>query len=641
MVMNFAFEAQKTQQRLLAELDFSHLTSQQKAILVKRLESGFAPLFEQLFPLYGQCFDLHYHLKVLLQSFIDFHKKKRPAQIKDKSEFWFESNQNVGIAIYVDLLADDLSSLIDKIPYFESLGINYVHLMPLYLAPEGNSDGGYAISDYRTVSPNLGTNKDLKDLASALHKKGIRMVLDFVFNHTSDEHRWAEAAKSGDQEFQGYYYFMGEQEATEYNKTVREIFPQIRRGSFTYLPELDRHVWTTFNSFQWDLNYSNPAVFVAVVEEMLHLILNGCDVLRLDALAFVWKEKGTVCENLPKAHNLIKAFKACLDIAAPQVVFKSEAIVHPDEVNKYIGADECTLSYNPLMMALLWESLATRQTSLLYQSLERSFTIPEHTTWINYIRCHDDIGWLWDDAISDRLGIDGIGHRRFLNQFYTGQFEGSFAAGVPFQENPVNGDCRVCGTLASLAGVENAIAADDPLLLDHAIKRIRVLNGINFAMPGIPLLYQGDDLGVLNSNDYLNDQTKVDDSRWVHRKKLTKADFALAEAKSTPQGKIAQLIREMIQIRKAHSIFAADKFELVSFGNEHVFAFKRQSGGQTLLVIANMSEHLIALQHLPLGQSLSELIGQDTAINLLNKELINLPSLNLIEPLDILWLTKA
>lgn len=634
--MDITFEAQKTLQRLLAELDFSQLTPQKKSILIQRLTNGFHPLFNQLFPLYGQRFDLHYHLKVLLQSVIDFHKKKCPAQIKNKSAFWFESNQNIGIAVYVDLLADDLSSLIEKIPYFEALGVNYLHLMPLYLSPEGNSDGGYAISDYRTVSPKLGTNKDLKDLASALHKKGIRMVLDFVFNHTSDEHSWAQAAKAGDQEYQGYYYFMDEQDAIEYNQTVREIFPQIRRGSFTYLPELDRHVWTTFNSFQWDLNYSNPAVFVAVVEEMLHLILNGCDVLRLDALAFVWKEKGTVCENLPKAHNLIKAFKACLDIAAPHVVFKSEAIVHPDEVNKYIATDECTLSYNPLMMALLWESLATRQTNLLYQSLERSFQIPEHTSWVNYIRCHDDIGWLWDDTISDRLGIDGIGHRHFLNQFYTGQFAGSFAAGVPFQENPVNGDCRVCGTLASLAGVEKAIAADDPLLLDHAIKRIRVLNGINFAMPGIPLLYQGDDLGVLNNNDYLNDPTKADDSRWVHRKKLTRADFVLAEDLTTPQGKVAQLIREMIQIRKANDIFAAKAFELISLGSEHLFAFKRQSGDKVLLVIANISEH-----HVPIDSTLGELIGNQTAMNLLNNEQIDLSSFSLIEPLDLLWLTKT
>jgi amylosucrase len=629
------FEALQTKQRLLAELDFSTLTSQQKSIFMQRLDTNFIPLFQQVFPLYGHCFDLHYHLKVLLQSFINFQKKKRPAQIKNAPEHWFESNQNVGIAVYVDLLADDLTSLVDKIPYFESLGINYLHLMPLYLAPEGNSDGGYAISDYRTVSPNLGTNKDLKDLASALHKKGIRMVLDFVFNHTSDEHRWAQAAKTGDQEYQAYYHFLNEHDAAEYNNTVREIFPQVRRGSFTHLPVLDRHVWTTFNSFQWDLNYSNPAVFVAVVDEMLHLIANGCDVLRLDALAFVWKEKGTVCENLPKAHNLIKAFKRCLDIAAPHVVFKSEAIVHPDEVNKYIGADECTLSYNPLMMALLWDGLATRQTTLLYQSLERSFTIPKHTTWINYIRCHDDIGWLWDDAISDRLGINGQGHRRFLNQFYTGQFDGSFAAGVPFQENPVNGDCRVCGTLASLAGVENAIKADDPILLDHAIKRIRVLNGINFAMPGIPLLYQGDDLGVLNNDDYLNDATKVDDSRWVHRKKLTEKDFTLAQDKTAPQGKIAQMIREMIQIRKTNTLFAAQEFELVSLGNEHLFAFKRASGARTLLVIANLSEHRVSL-----AKPLSDILGQHTALDLLTDQNIDLLGLVAIEPLDILWLTQ-
>ncbi|MBJ7536125.1 alpha-amylase family protein [Marinomonas transparens] len=636
MVIDLSFESTKTHQRLLSELDLSHLTATQKASFIGRLESGFEPLFTQLYPLYGNCFDLYYHLKVLLQSFADFQKKKRPVQIKDNSEFWFESNKNVGIAVYVDLLADDLGSLIDKIPYFESLGINYLHLMPLYSAPEGNSDGGYAISDYRTVSPNLGTNKDLKDLASALHKKSIRMVLDFVFNHTSDEHRWAEAAKQGDKEFQGYYYFMDEQEASEYNQTVREIFPQIRRGSFTHYPELNSHVWTTFNSFQWDLNYSNPAVFVAVVEEMLHLILNGCDVLRLDALAFVWKEKGTVCENLPKAHNLIKAFKACLDIAAPKVVFKSEAIVHPDEVNKYIGADECTLSYNPLMMALLWESLATRQTQLLYQSLERSFQIPEHTTWINYIRCHDDIGWLWDDAISDRLGINGYGHRHFLNQFYTGQFEGAFAAGVPFQENPVNGDCRVCGTLASLAGVEKAVAQNDPVLLDHAIKRIRVLNGINFSMPGIPLLYQGDDLGVLNNDDYLADPAKEEDSRWVHRKKLTGKDFALAEDPTTPQGQIAKLIRDMIQIRKGNTIFAAQEFELITLNSGHLFAFKRRSANKTLVVVANMSEHLIQLT-----APLSEHLGQDSAYNLLSNENIDLLALEKIQPLDILWLTNA
>ncbi|ADZ90094.1 amylosucrase [Marinomonas mediterranea] len=630
--MNISFEAQKTLKRIIAELNLSHLKPKQKSDFLTRIEQGFEPLFTQLFPLYGERYDLHFHLATLFQAFADFSTKRRPAKIKDSDPNWIKSNKNVGIAVYVDQIADDLSSLIDKVPYFKELGVNYVHLMPLYLAPEGNSDGGYAISDYRTVSPNLGTNKDLKELAAALHKNGIRMVLDFVFNHTSDEHEWALEAKKGNLEYQDYYYFMSGQEANEFNQTVREIFPQVRRGSFTYMPEMDQHVWTTFNSFQWDLNYKNPAVFVAVVEEMLHLILNGCDVLRLDALAFVWKEKWTVCENLTKAHNLIKAFKACLDIAAPEVVFKSEAIVHPDEVNKYIGSDECTLSYNPLVMALLWESLATRKTPLLYSSMERSFTIPNDTAWINYIRCHDDIGWLWDDEVSGRLGINGYDHRLFLNQFYTGQFEGSFAAGVPFQANPTTGDCRVCGTLASLVGVESAINSGNELLLEHALRRIKLLNGINFALPGIPLLYQGDDLGVLNDDTYLQDPDKKEDSRWVQRKKLTESDFTMALDASTPQGKIAQLVRGMIKVRQENTIFAADEFELIHLNSEHLFGFIRKTDDQRLLTIANFSEHPIFLDG-----PLSRYLHCNQAKDLITNEVVDLPNLNIIEPLAVHW----
>ncbi|TDO98074.1 amylosucrase [Marinomonas balearica] len=633
--MNISFEAQKTLKRITDELDLSHLKPKQKSSFINGIEQGFEPLFTQLFPLYGERYDLHFHLRTLFQAFADFSTKRRPAKIKENDPNWFKSNKNVGIAVYVDQIADDLQSLIDKVPYFKELGVNYVHLMPLYLAPEGNSDGGYAISDYRTVAPNLGTNKDLKELAAALHKNGIRMVLDFVFNHTSDEHKWAVEAQNGDQTYQDYYYLMNGHEANEYNQTVREIFPQIRRGSFTYLPKLDQHVWTTFNSFQWDLNYKNPAVFVAVVEEMLHLILNGCDVLRLDALAFVWKEKWTVCENLPKAHNLIKAFKACLDIAAPEVVFKSEAIVHPDEVNKYIGSDECTLSYNPLTMALLWESLATRKTPLLYSSMERSFSIPQDTAWINYIRCHDDIGWLWDDEVSGRIGVDGFDHRLFLNQFYTGKFEGSFAAGVPFQENPTTGDCRVCGTLASLAGVESAVESGNDLLLDHALQRVKLLNGINFSLPGIPLLYQGDDLGVLNDSSYLQDPNKKDDSRWVQRKKLTASDFSAAEDETTPQGKIAKLIRGMIQVRQENLIFAAEDFELIHLNSEHLFGFIRKSGDQRLLTIANFSEHPIFLDG-----PLSRYLHCEQAKDLLTNQVIHLNDLTVIEPLNVHWLVS-
>ncbi|MFT6268545.1 MAG: amylosucrase [Alphaproteobacteria bacterium] len=221
---------------------------------------------------------------------------------------------------------------------------------------------------------------------------------------------------------------------------------------------------------------------------MLFLANIGCDALRLDALAFIWKEMGTTCENQDKAHELIRAFNACLQIVSPAVVFKSEAIVHPDEVVKYINIDECQLSYNPLLMALIWNSLATRKTRLIAASMQKTGDINNDCAWVNYVRYHDNIGWTFDDDVAAQVGIKGDVHRRFLNQFYTGQFHGSFASGVTFGENPSTGDCRVCGSLASLCGLKKAIDNNEPHLAGLAVKRILLVHSIILSIGGIPLL---------------------------------------------------------------------------------------------------------------------------------------------------------
>lgn len=602
--MDLGYEAGKTRDLILQEIDLTGIPPRRLAAFRERVDRHFPALFAHMLELYGTRYDAYLHIRRLMQSLASFQRQDPSPALPCDVTPWYQSQSQLGMAVYVDLFADDLRGLIARIPYLEKLGVTYLHLMPLYLAPEENSDGGYAVSDYRTVDPRLGTNDDLLALSAALHARGIRLVMDFVFNHTSDEHRWAEAARAGDPRFREFYYLVDEQEAQAYNSTLREIFPSVRRGSFTWNEAIGKWVWTTFNSFQWDLNYSNPDVFVSVAEEMLHLVSMGADVLRLDALAFVWKEKGTVCESLPKAHTVIRAFNLCLRLAAPHVVFKSEAIVHPDEVNRYIGLEECELSYNPLMMALMWESLATRRTELLNASMAKSFAIPEGTAWVNYIRCHDDIGWMWDDSISERLGINGHDHRAFLNRFYTGRFEGSFASGVPFQENPTTGDCRVCGTLASLAGVEKALASGNARHLDHALRRVRLLNAVALATPGLPLLYQGDDLGVLNDHSYLTDAGKREDSRWVHRKKLTAIDFDRARDPETPEGRIAADLAHLVKVRKSHRVFGRSSFRLVRLGDPHLFAFLREADGQRLLVIANFSEHV-----LPLALDIPALMG--------------------------------
>ncbi|WP_036823894.1 alpha-amylase family glycosyl hydrolase, partial [Photobacterium sanctipauli] len=582
----------------LESVELPKLTKKDEKVFIQRLEQSFPLLVSQLHQLYGDRYDFFFHLQklvvVLAKAFAGRKRKwKNLDESRLKNPDWYRSEEMLGMAVYVDLFAGDLQKLKQKIPYLKSLGINYLHLMPLYKAPEGDSDGGYAVSDYRKVDPSLGTEKDLLQLADALSDADISLVLDFVFNHTSDEHQWAKEARSGNPDFEDFYYFFTDKnEVDEYNQTCREIFPTVRRGSFTFLEDTEKWVWTTFNSFQWDLNYSNPAVFNAITDEMLFLANIGCQGLRLDALAFIWKEKWTQCESLPKAHTLIQAFNTCLQIAAPAVVFKSEAIVHPDEVAKYIDKDECQLSYNPLMMALMWESLATRETKLLTASLKKSFSISEQCNWVNYIRCHDDIGWTFDDAVAVELGINGFDHRRFLNQFYTGKFEGSFSTGVPFQENPTTGDCRVCGSLASLAGLEQAIRIDNSLYIEHAIKRIRLLNSINLSIGGIPLIYQGDELGVLNDYSYLEDEFKRDDTRWVNRPRISPHDTELAANQNSYEFRINQDLQQMIRLRKREPVFGKAKTEIIETGEPHLFAYLRtHDNGDKLLAVCNFSEH--------------------------------------------------
>ena len=433
-----------------------------------------------------------------------------------------------------------------------------------------------------SVDPALGTIDDLRRVATALRKAGISPVLDFVFNHTSDEHEWAIAAKAADPRFKDYYFiFEGREQPDQYERTVREIFPDEHPGAFSSLDD-GRWVWTTFHSYQWDLNYGNPRVFQAMAEEMLFIANLGVEFLRMDAVAFIWKRMGTSCENLPEAHTLIRAYNALARIAAPALLFKSEAIVHPDDVVKYISPAECQVSYNPLQMALLWNSLATREVNLLQQALEERHALPDGTAWVNYVRSHDDIGWTFADEDALDHGIQGFDHRQFLNRFYVNRHPGSFARGVPFQDNPATGDCRISGTCASLCGIEQ----DDP----HAVARILLLHGIVFAAGGIPLLYLGDEVGTTNDFSYLQDPGKAADSRWVHRPRRDIQRYAQRHDPSTTAGRIFEGLCRLSALRAATPELAGGS--LIGFRANHpsVLGFTRPGTAGPILVLANFSE---------------------------------------------------
>jgi len=568
---------------------------------IRRLRAHFPRLFSLYYHLYAGQYDFFFHLEDLVITLARMWLSRSSDLqaldgMRESDSTWLQSNRLLGGMIYVDLYAGNLRGLFGKIPYFKELGLTYLHLMPLFSVPAGENDGGYAVSSYREVNPILGTMDELSELAYELRQNGISLVLDFIFNHTSNEHEWAVRAIAGDQDYQDYYrIFPDRTTPDQYEKSLREIFPEEHPGAFTYWPEMGQWVWTTFHSNQWDLNYANPVVFNRMVEEMLSLANRGVEVLRLDAVAFTWKQLGTVCENLPEAHVLIQAFNAAARIAAPSLLFKSEAIVHPEEVVKYISPQECQLSYNPLLMALLWNSLATREVRMLNQALRERFKLPTGCAWVNYIRCHDDIGWTFSDEDAARLGINSYDHRRFLNEFYTGRFEGSFARGLPFQQNLRTGDARISGTCASLAGLEKALQEETQEEVELAIKRILLIHGVILTIGGIPLIYLGDEIGILNDYSFRNDPSKAGDSRWVHRTCMDWDKVADRENPHSVPGKIFQGLRRLISLRLANPVFGGSRMEVADTANQAVLGYVRILEGQNLkagrvLIFANFSE---------------------------------------------------
>lgn len=559
------------------------------------LEVSFPSLIENLNKVYGCRPDFLYQIEDIIKESCVIYLSRTPHKLSSSSNNYRNmhegSKDEVGAVFYVDLFAGKLKDIKKRIPYLKELGITFIHLMPLFRTPSGQTDGGYAVSSYRHLEKRFGSMNDLRDLIEDLDQHGINLVLDFILNHTSDQHEWAQKAKAGDIDFQNFYYiFKDETLLEEYSPHLRDIFPEVRKGSFTFNQSMQSWVWTTFNSYQWDLNYSNPDVFKQMMQEMFFLASLGVKVLRFDAPAFIWKEKGSSCENLPEVHTLIKAFKSIMSVVFPDVLFLSEAIVHPDEIKKYISESECELSYNPLLMATLWESLATRKINLLQKSMESYSSLPENCYWINYIRCHDDIGWTFSDQDAWDVGIDPSGHRKFLNEFYTGEFEGSFARGLPFQENIHTGDLRIAGTLASLAGLEKALLYETDIEVSLAISRIFLLYGIIFSMNGYPLIYMGDEEGQLNNYSYSDNLEYKGDSRWVHRISSSVSH----ENNNHYSNRIFSGLKKIIKVRKNCQAFTGNTVKILNLNNDHVFGYTRINENnlsrEKITIFANFSE---------------------------------------------------
>ncbi|MCV2394010.1 alpha-amylase family protein [Actinotalea sp. M2MS4P-6] len=470
---------------------------------------------------------------------------------------WFQSEQMIGYACYADRFAGTLQGVREHIDYLRELGVTYLHLMPVLQPREGDNDGGYAVADYRQVRADLGSVDDLRSLATDLRENGISLVADLVLNHVAREHAWAAAARAGDQRYRDYFYVHPDRTVPDaFEATLPEVFPDFAPGSFTWDDDLAGWVWTTFNSWQWDVNWSNPDVFVEYADIVLFLASLGVEVVRLDAIAFVWKELGTNCQNRPQVHAITQALRALVRVAAPAVIFKAEAIVAPQDLVHYLGQGAhhgkvSDLAYHNSLMVQVWSMLAAQDVRLAVRALQAMPPVPASTAWITYLRCHDDIGWAIDDADAAAVGLDGFAHRAFLSDWYTGGYPTSPATGLVFQANPATGDRRVSGTAAALVGLDRAVAEGDPGATQKAIDRLLLAHAIVMGFGGIPVLWMGDELGLPNDDAWASEPGHADDNRWVHRPRMP---WDVAETRHTPgvvPERVFAGVRHLVDVRRA------------------------------------------------------------------------------------------
>jgi amylosucrase len=572
---------------LAAEAERALGRAEAVAFLARR-ETHLPDVSEPLRVLYGDRHDVDALVRRLVRLALDA-AAQRPDDLRELDRRrevdpgWYQRSRQVGYVCYADRFAGTLRDLPVRLDYLAELGVTYLHLMPLLKPREGENDGGYAVQDYRAVDPRVGTMDELEAVARELRGRGMSLCVDLVLNHTAKEHAWARGWLAGDPAYEGFYTAFPDRELPDaYERTIMPVFPDRAPGSFTWFDEADGWVWTTFWSFQWDLDYTNPNVFAAMLETILWLANRGIEIFRLDAVPFMWKRLGTTSMNQPEVHLITQAMRALVKLAAPAVVFKAEAIVAPDDLVQYLGGHdryrpECELAYHNQLMVMLWSSLATKDARLMAQSLGRMRDIPASTSWVTYVRCHDDIGWAVSDHDAAAVGWSGWHHRRFLNDFYSGRHPMSYARGALFQDNPTTGDARISGSAASLCGIEDALTRGDELALELGIRRLLLLYSVAFGYGGIPLVYMGDELALRNDLSYLDDPALAEDNRWTHRPVMDWAAAARRADPSTLEGRVFAGLRSLVDVRtRTAALRAGGESQILGVDNGAVFAWRRR-----------------------------------------------------------------
>ena len=582
-------------------------------------EARFQKHIDELKWLYMELYDDQEHFDELcasMKQFYDTRKKGLKASdlTRETDPNWYKGSDILGMMMYTKMFGGNLKGVKKHLDYLKECGINYLHLMPLMESPKDRSDGGYAVADFRKVQPELGTIRDLESLASECRKQGISICLDFVMNHTSEDHEWAKRARAGEKEYQDRYFFYDNWDIpSQFEKTVPQVFPTTAPGNFTWLPEIEKVVMTTFYPYQWDLNYANPVVFNEMMYNFLYFANLGIDIIRIDAVPYIWKELGTSCRNLQKVHTIVRMMRMIGEIVCPGILLLGEVVMEPEKVVPYFGTPEkpeCHMLYNVTTMATIWNTVATKDTRLLEKQLDSVYHLPGEYTFLNYLRCHDDIGWGLDYDSLGGWGMDQVAHKQFLNDFFTGKYKESFSRGVLYNDDPVSRDARFCGTTASMCGIEEALEKQDEGKMDQAIRLDLMLPGFMLHQSGIPVIYSGDDVGALYDNHYKEDPEKAEDSRYIHRGQF---DWKLTEKiqqEGTVQNRIFYGLRRMEEIRMEHEVFSSDALaRTMDMEDDSILGILRTGETEEMLGVYNFSD---APKKVSLQETWTDLLNDET-----------------------------
>ena len=532
---------------------------------------------------------------------MDRYFEGRSAELKgmdcerEKHPLWFRDGGMLGMTMYPKLFADGLRGLIDKLDYLSEQKLTYLHLMPLLKMPHPFNDGGYAVEDFRVVDPEIGTNEELMKLTAELRKRGISLCLDLVMNHTADTHEWAMRAKAGEQEYMEYYQCYDTFEIpSEFEKTMPQVFPTTAPGNFTWCEEMKKYVLTTFYPYQWDLNYQNPKVFRAMIENILLLANMGVEIFRIDAVPYIWKELGTNCRNLPQVHTIVRMVRMILEIVCPGVILKGEVVMAPKELPAYFGTKEepeCHMLYGVSSMVNLWAALASRDARLLKHQMDVIHSLPDNCYFVNYLRCHDDIGWGLDEEQERNLMIDPLLHKEYLYHFFEGVFPGSFARGELYNYDPVTRDARSCGTTASLCGIEKGSYEKDEAQIQQGIQRVLMMHAACMSLEGFLMISSGDEIAQLNDYGYKENPDIAADSRYLHRSSFNWENAELRKKNGTVQNVVWEGLKQMEKIRRVHPCFGKNVYVTTwDTCRQPVFAIRRTTADEELICIANFSE---------------------------------------------------